>query len=83
MASSLAFVAAFSVLGLIWVSHHALLSGRPAVVLISADDHASIGETLEILATSGARDGIAEARADAKTGRFVGNDEIKALYGRG
>lgn len=56
--------------------------GRPAVVLISADDLSSIEETLELLGTPGARDAIAEGRADAEAGRFVDNDEIKARYGR-
>lgn len=56
--------------------------GRPAVVLISADDLASIEETLDILGTPGARDAIREGRADAAAGRFVDNDEIKARYGR-
>ncbi len=56
--------------------------GHPAVVLISADDLASIEESLEILGTPGALDAIREGRADAAAGRFVNNDEIKARYGR-
>lgn len=57
--------------------------GHPAVVLISADDLASLEETLDILGTPGALDAIREGRADAAAGRFVNNDDIKARYGRG
>ncbi|MDQ2790200.1 MAG: type II toxin-antitoxin system prevent-host-death family antitoxin [Pseudonocardiales bacterium] len=57
--------------------------GHPAVVLISAEDLASIEETLDILGTPGALDAIREGRADAVAGRFVDNEEIRARYGRG
>lgn len=56
--------------------------GHPAVVLISADDLASIEETLDVLGTPGALEAIREGRADAAAGRFVGNEEIRARYGR-
>lgn len=55
--------------------------GHPAAVLISADDLASIEETLEILGTAGAAQAIREGRADAASGRFADNDEIKGRYG--
>jgi prevent-host-death family protein len=55
--------------------------GRPAAVLISADDLASIEETLEILGTPGAAQAIREGQADAASGRFADNAEIKARYG--
>jgi len=55
--------------------------GHLAAVLISADDLASLEETLEILGTPGAVHAIAEGKADAVAGRFVDNDEIKARYG--
>lgn len=57
--------------------------GHPAAVLISADDLASIEETLEILGTPGVAGTIQEGRADADAdaGRFANNDEIKARYG--
>ncbi len=57
--------------------------GHPAAVLISADDLASLEETLEILGTPGAVQAIAEGKADAVAGRFIDNDEIKARYGLG
>ena len=55
--------------------------GQPAAVLISADDLAGLEETLELLRTPGVVDAVQEGRADAESGRFVDNDEIKARYG--
>lgn len=55
--------------------------GRPAAVLISADDLASIEETLQLLGTPGAVQAIREGQADAAADRFAENDEIKARYG--
>ena len=55
--------------------------GHPAAVLISADDLASIEETLEILGTPGAVQAVREGQADAAADRFADNDEIKARYG--
>jgi antitoxin YefM len=55
--------------------------GHPAAVLISAEDLASIEETLEILGTPGALDAIREGQADAAAGRLVDIDEIKARFG--
>jgi antitoxin YefM len=54
--------------------------GHAAAVLISADDLASIEETLDVLRTPGAAEAINQGRADAAAGRFVDADEIKALY---
>lgn len=54
--------------------------GHAAAVLISADDLASIEETLDVLRTPGAVDAINQGRADAAAGRFVDADEIKARY---
>lgn len=55
--------------------------GRPAAVLISADDLAAIEETLEILGTPGAAEAISEGLADAAAGRFADNDALKSRYG--
>ena len=55
--------------------------GHPAAVLISADDLASLEETLEILGTPGAVQAIREGQADAAAGRFADNHEIKARFG--
>lgn len=57
--------------------------GHPTVVLISAEDLASIEETLDILGTPGALDAIREGRADAAASQFVNNEEIKARHGHG
>lgn len=54
--------------------------GHPAAVLISADDLASIEETLDVLRTPGAVEAIRDGRADAAAGRFVSNDEIRNRY---
>ncbi len=55
--------------------------GHPAAVLISADDLASLEETLKILGTPGAVQAIREGQADAAADRFVDNNEIKARHG--
>ncbi|HET7387620.1 MAG TPA: type II toxin-antitoxin system Phd/YefM family antitoxin [Nocardioidaceae bacterium] len=55
--------------------------GRRAAVLISAADLESLEETLEILGTPHALEGIREGQADAAAGRFVDNDEIRTRYG--
>ena len=55
--------------------------GRPAAVLISADDLAAIEETLEILGTPGAVEAINEGLADAAAGRFADIDALKSRYG--
>src|SRR6476660_5937976 len=57
--------------------------GHPAAVLISADDLASIEETLEILGTPGATEAIREGQADAAATRYADNDEIEARHGSG
>lgn len=55
--------------------------GRPAAVLISADDLAAIEETLEILGTPGAVEAVSEGLTDAAAGRFADNDALKSRYG--
>lgn len=54
--------------------------GHPAAVLISADDLASIEETMALLSTPGALQAVREGQADAAADRFADNDEIKARY---
>ena len=54
--------------------------GRPAAVLISPDDLAALEETLQILGTPGAVDAIREGQADARAGRVVDNDELRARH---
>lgn len=55
--------------------------GHPAAVLISADDLASLEETLEILGTPGAVPAIREGQADVAAERLAENNEIKARFG--
>ena len=50
-------------------------------MLISADDLATLEETLEILGTPGALEAIRAGQDDAASGRFVDDDQIKAGYG--
>ncbi|HSU48716.1 MAG TPA: type II toxin-antitoxin system Phd/YefM family antitoxin [Arthrobacter sp.] len=57
--------------------------GQPSVVLISAEELASIEETLGILSTPGTLRAIREGQADAAAGRFADDGEIRARYGLG
>lgn len=52
--------------------------GRTAAVLISAEDLAALEETLDILATPGTPEAIAEGLADLTAGRVADNDELRA-----
>jgi prevent-host-death family protein len=55
-------------------------NGRPAAVLMSADELASIEDTLELLSQPGALDEIAEARREVSTGDVVPADELRSKY---
>ena len=55
-------------------------NGRPAAVLMSADELASIEDTLELLSQPGALDEIAEARREVSTGDVVSADELRNKY---
>lgn len=54
--------------------------GHPAAVLVSADDLAALEETVNILATAGASEAIAEGLADLEAGRVADNDELRARF---
>jgi antitoxin YefM len=55
-------------------------NGRPAAVLISADDLASLEETLAVLGDSDAVRGLIEAEAAVTTGDVVrGVEAVRAL----
>ncbi len=54
--------------------------GRTAAVLISADDLAALEETVDILATPGAAEAIAEGLSDLEAGRVADNDELRARF---
>ncbi len=55
--------------------------GRPAVVLVAADDLESLQETLIWLSQPGIRDDLAAAEEDIKAGFTVGSDELRAELG--
>ncbi len=54
--------------------------GRTAAVLVSADDLAALEETVDILATPGAAEAIAEGLADLEAGRVADNEELRARF---
>lgn len=55
--------------------------GRPAAVLMAADDLDSLHETLFWLSQPGLREDIAAARQDVATGATVGGEELRAEFG--
>lgn len=52
--------------------------GRPAAVLMAAEDLESLHETLFWLSEPGVREDIAAARRDVEAGRVTGADELRA-----
>lgn len=55
-------------------------NGRPAAVLISADDLAAIEDTLDLLSDPVAMADIAQARRDVVAGNTFSADDIRAKY---
>lgn len=55
--------------------------GRPAAVLMAADDLDSLRETVFWLSKSGIRESIAEADAAIAAGDTVGSDELRRRLG--
>ena len=53
---------------------------RPAAVLISPDDLATLEETVDILATPGTPEAIAEGLADLAAGRMADNEALRARF---
>lgn len=56
-------------------------NGRPAVVLVSADEWESLQETLFWLSQPGIHDSIAEAEADIAAGRTYDEAQVRASLG--
>jgi len=54
-------------------------NGRPAAVMISPDDLASLEDTLELLSDPEAMRELAEARAAHAAGDFVTGDELRSI----
>ncbi len=55
-------------------------NGRPAAVLMGADDLAALEDTLELLSDPTAMAEIEQARRDVVAGNTVSADEIRAKY---
>jgi len=55
-------------------------NGRPAAVLMSADDLAALEDALELLSDPTAKADIEHARREVEAGHTVSADEIRAKY---
>jgi len=56
--------------------------GRPAAVLMAADDLESLHETLFWLSQPGIREDVAAARRDFAAGKTISGEDLRARYGR-
>ncbi|MGH9271811.1 MAG: type II toxin-antitoxin system Phd/YefM family antitoxin [Ilumatobacteraceae bacterium] len=56
-------------------------NGRPAAVLISPDELASLEDTLELLSDPAAMEQLRAAEAAVADGDFATGDELRARYG--
>lgn len=54
--------------------------GRPAAVLISPDELASLEDTLDLLSDPGAMVQLRRAQAAVEAGDYVTGDELRAKY---
>ncbi len=57
-------------------------NGRPAAVLISPDDLASLEDTLELLSDPDAMRQLAEAKRAAADGDYITADELRSRFSR-
>lgn len=57
-------------------------NGRPAAVMISPDDLASLEDTLELLSDPAAMQEIADAKRAHEDGDFVSASELRERYGK-
>ncbi|MEJ7772480.1 MAG: type II toxin-antitoxin system Phd/YefM family antitoxin [Geodermatophilaceae bacterium] len=55
--------------------------GRPAAVLMSADDLESLHETLYWLTQSGLRESVAAAEREHEAGETISADDLRAEFG--
>ncbi len=55
--------------------------GRPAAVIMAAEDLESLQETLYWLSRPGIRESIVEAEADIEAGRTISSDELRRQLG--
>ena len=56
-------------------------NGRPAVVLVSADEWESLQETLFWLSQPGIHESLAEAEADVAAGRILNEAQVRQSLG--
>jgi prevent-host-death family protein len=56
-------------------------NGRPAAVMISPDELASLEDTLELLSDTHTMRELAEARRAAEEGDYITGDELRARFG--
>jgi len=54
--------------------------GKPAAVLISADELESIEETLDLAMTPGALEQIKQAEADIDAGNYYTEDDVRRMF---
>lgn len=57
-------------------------NGRPAAVLVAAEDLAALEETLDVLSSPDVLAGLAEARAELARGEGLSADELHAAVTR-
>jgi len=55
-------------------------NGRPAAVLVSPDDLASLEDTLDLLSNPAALAEIERARREAKTGKTLTAEQLRTKY---
>jgi antitoxin YefM len=55
-------------------------NGRPAAVLMSADELAALEDTLDLLSDPVAMAEIAQARDEAATGQTISAEQLRATY---
>lgn len=55
-------------------------NGRPAVVMISPDELASLEDTLDLLSDPNAMSELADARRAHDRGDYVGADDLRARF---
>jgi len=55
--------------------------GRPAAVLMSADEFESLMETLDLLSTPGAVDELHQSARDYAQGRHIDAEDLRAEFG--
>lgn len=55
-------------------------NGRPAAVLVSADELAALEDTLDLLSDPAARAELEQARREVKAGDSVSASELRAKY---